>query len=109
MSHPSVLDDVESQELDLLEDEGLPPEQLAFMGVFPQALFKSLLFKAVSTAQLGYVHTEPSPTSAPGSLNPLFAEPAKPVTSIPMPPLFLDVIKKQWASPGASPAPSSMD
>lgn len=52
VSHPSALGEVEPQEPDLLEDEDLPPEQPAFTGLFPQAIFKSLLFKVVNTAQL---------------------------------------------------------
>lgn len=109
VSRPSVLAEADPQEPDLSEDEGLPPEQPSFMGLFPQVLFKSLLFKAVNTAQLGSSTPEPAPTPAPGSLNPLFAEPSRSVTSIPMPPLFLKVIKKQWAWPGAAPVSSSMD
>lgn len=108
MSHALTIVGIESQEPDLLEDEGLPPEQPAFTGLFPQAPFKSLLFKAVNTAQLGSGPPEPAPQSAPGSLNPLFAEPSRPVSSIPTPPLFLNVVKKQWAAPGAAPVPSSM-
>lgn len=65
-----------------------------FTSLFPQAIFKSLFFKVVNAAQLGSSPQEPTPSAVPGSLNPLFAEPAKPVTSIP--PLFIDVIKKQW-------------
>lgn len=108
VSEPSIAADMEPLEPQLSEDEGLPPAQPAFTGLFPQALFKSLLFKAVNTAQLG---AAPPPESTPvtGSLNPLFAKPPKPVTAIPTPPLFLDVIQKQWVTSTSAPVPSSTD
>lgn len=108
ISRPSAVEDVDPQEPEVSEDEGLPPDQPAFTGLFPQALFKSLLFKAVNTAQLG-TSAQPDPPAVPGSLNPLFAEPPKPVTAISTPPLFLDVIRKQWSSPVSAPVPSAMD
>lgn len=108
-SCPSRLGDVDSCEPDLSDDEGLPPEQPAFSGLFPQALFKSLLYKAVNTVQLGSTVPESISPPVQGKLNPLFEEPAKSITSIPTPPLFLDVLKRQWASPGSAPLPSSMD
>lgn len=37
-------------DLDLSEDEGLPPNQPVFTGLLPQALFKTLLHKAINTA-----------------------------------------------------------
>lgn len=96
-------------DFDLSEDEGRPPDQPVFTGLFPQALFKSLLFKVVNTSELGL----PSPTQAPSlqlmglwilfSLNHLR-------WWIPfLPHLFLDVIRKQWISPGAAPTLSAMD
>lgn len=93
-SHPSSLAEMDSQEPDLSADEGLPPDQPSFTSLFPQAIFKSLLFKAINTAQLGSSPPVSIPSSSQGALNPLFAEPTKPVDCIPMPPLFLDVIKK---------------
>lgn len=101
---------MELNDFDLSEDEGLLPEQPAFTGLFPQALFKSLLFKAVNTAGFSSSSTVQSSTPAtPGALDPLFVEPPKAVESIPTPPLFLDVIKKQWVAPGAAPTPSATD
>lgn len=109
-SQVSSLAEAELHEFDLSEDEGLPPDQPAFTGLFPQALFKSLLFKAVNTAGLRPPFPAQMPTpAAHGALDPLFAEPPKAVDSIPTPPLFLDVIRKQWISPGAAPTPSTMD
>lgn len=94
VSHTLSLREVEQQEPGLSEDEGLLPDQPSFTGLFPQALFKSLLFKAVNTAQLGSTAAEPAPSSK-GSLDPLFVELSKPVDFIPTAPLFLDVLKKQ--------------
>lgn len=108
VSRPSAFEDVEAQEPELSEDEGLPPDQPAFTGLFPQALFKSLLFKAINTVQLS-TSSQPDPPPVAGSLNPLFAEPPRPVTAIPMPPFFLDVIRKQWSSPTSAPVPSTVD
>lgn len=82
------------QDFDLSEDEGLPPDQPIFTGLFPQALFKSLLFKAVNTTGFSSSPAQP-PTPAPsGALDLLFAELPKVMDSIPTPPLFLDVIRK---------------
>ncbi|XP_034278399.1 uncharacterized protein LOC117668538 [Pantherophis guttatus] len=100
----------EPHDLELSEDDDLPPEQPAFTGLFPQALFKSLLHKAIATAQLSSPSPLPVSDSAPkGTLNPLFAEPARTVDTISTPPLFLDVIKKQWSSPGSAPTPTAAD
>lgn len=77
-------------DFDLSQDEGLPPEQPTFTGLFPQALFKSLLFKAVNTAGFSMASPSlPSNAGAQGTLDPLFAEPPKAVDSIPTPPFFL--------------------
>lgn len=100
---------MDSGEPELSEDEGLPPDQPAFTGLFPQSLFKSLLLKAINTAQLGSTSEPAPPQSGPGSFNSLFTEPAKAVTYIPTPPLFLEVLKKQWASPGSAPVLTSTD
>lgn len=97
-------------EHDLSEDEGLPPNQPAFTGLFPQALFKSLLFKAINTAHLGStLSTPPLPPSSQEALDPLFVEPPRAVDSIPTPQLFLDVIKKQWTLPGSASAPTATE
>lgn len=77
----------------LSKDEGLQPDKPAFTGLFPQALFKSLLHKAILTAQLSSPLAPPDPaTTEKGSLDPLFAEPSRPVDTIPTPPLFLDIV-----------------
>lgn len=42
-SHVSSSAEMDLQDFDLSEDEGLPPEQPAFTGLFPQALFKAVV------------------------------------------------------------------
>lgn len=106
-SHPLMLTAGDPREPDLSDDEGLPPEQPAFTGLFPPALFKSLLFKAVNTAQLGSNPVQSGSTPSQASLDPVFAEPTQSVDSVPVPPLFLDVVRRQWSSPGSVPVPSS--
>lgn len=93
----------------LSDDENLPPDQPASTALFPQALFRSLLFKAVNTARLSSTDSNPSVSGPSGTLDPMFAEPPKPITTIPTPPLFLDVVKRQWTSPASAPIPSSSD
>lgn len=51
-THHSTLTEIDYSNSGLSDDEDLPPDLLAFMGLFPQSLFKSLLFKAVNVAQL---------------------------------------------------------
>lgn len=86
-SQPSSSANEASHDFDLLEDEDLPPSQPTFMGLFPQALFKSLLHKAIITAQLDSQAPMPvAPTTSKGALNLLFAEPSRLVDIIPNPP-----------------------
>lgn len=111
-SRCSVLTEDDYDDSGLSEDDNLHPDQPAFTGLFPQSLFKSLLFKAVNTARLSSPHADPAPASSSSvsvSLDLMFAEPSRPVASIPTPPLFLDVVKRQWSSPGSAPLPSSND
>lgn len=51
-SELSIMGEEGQRELDILEDEGLTPDIPAFTGLFPPALFRSLLFKARSTSRL---------------------------------------------------------
>lgn len=108
-THHSVLTEADYSDSGLSDDEDLLPEQPAFMGLFPQFLFKSLLFKAINMAQLSSPVIKPVPAPPPGSLDPMFAEPVKLVTATPTPPLFLNIIKWQWTSPGSAPLPTSND
>lgn len=85
------------------------PEQLAFMGLFPPNIFKSLLFKATNVARLTSPASEPVSTTSHGAVYMLFSEPDRAVDTIPAPCLFVDVVKRQWLFPGAAPLPSSMD
>lgn len=78
----------------LSEDEGMAPEPPAFTGLFCPALFKTLLYKAKTTAHIG---TDPAMSdSALGLSDPkdlLFSEPATGNMEIPSSKLFLDVVQ----------------
>lgn len=87
-----TLEEVDHQDPDLSDDEGQQP---AFTGLFPPAVFKTLLFKASNVAQLDPLVAEEAPPPPQRPFNPLFLEPAKPVDSVPAPLLFLDVIQCQ--------------
>lgn len=106
-SHTYFFEEIESRRPS--DDKSLPPEQSAFNGLFPLALFKSLLFKAVNTAQIGSVTPETVLPPSQGTLNPLFVELIRSVDTVPAPPLFLDVIRKQRSCPGSALVPSSTD
>lgn len=89
-------------EQELSEEEGLSLEQPVFRGLFRPHLFQALLFKAKASTKLGTADTEPGGSLTeqdPADL--LFAEPATETDAIPAPPLFLDMIQRQWASPGS--------
>lgn len=88
-SHPSLGEEVEHKEQDLSNDEGLLPELSAFTGLFPLAIFKSLLFKASNTACLGSSLAGDEPQTSRERSNALFSEPNRAVDVVPVPPLFL--------------------
>lgn len=97
-------------EQELSEEEGLSPEQLIFRGLFRPHLFKALLFKAKASTKLGTADAKPGGSLTeqdPADL--LFAEPATETDTIPAPPLFLDMIQRQWASLGSHPNTSSYE
>lgn len=98
------------RDLDLLDNEDLMPDQPTFVGLFCPQLFKSLLHKAKTTTQHGTVQT--APVTATGLDNPvdlLFAEPTIELEEIPAPRLFLDIVHRQWTSPGSGRSPSGLD
>lgn len=69
-----MLPDEAPEDIEFLEDEGLPPETPAFSGLFRPALFKTLLHKARQTTSLGSSDVLPGPSStASGPHNALFA------------------------------------
>lgn len=104
-----LLQEVEEHgDLELAEDEGTSPEQPASSGLFPLALFKSLLFKAHNAVGLA----NPAPASE-GRLSttqdPLFVEHTPKLDVVPAPQLFLDNVRCQWSAPASGPMPSSVD
>ncbi|XP_070806291.1 uncharacterized protein [Pituophis catenifer annectens] len=87
--------------------EGTDPQPKAFTRLFRPALFKSLLFKAKASAQLGT-----DPATKESALDPsklLFSELTAEIEEIPSPKLFQDVVQRQWVQLGASPSPSLVD
>lgn len=98
------------REPDLSDDEGVLPDTPAFTGLFPDGLFKSLLYKAKVTT--GLQESEPaqeSSTPRPGSSHGLFSEPVVEQVFIPVLMLFTNIIQKQWASLASLPTPSGVD
>lgn len=91
------------------DDEGLIPDRPAFTGLFHPTLFKSLLYKAKTTAPMGVAEAPAEPPL--GLQDPserLFSEPAAEQDVIPSPKLFIDVIQRQWNQPGSLSAPVGM-
>lgn len=93
----------------LLEDEGMTPDPSPFIGLFWPDLFKSLLCKAKTITNLG---PEPGPDpalSAVDSSHMVFSEPTVENEVVPSPKLFLGIVQRHWASPGAGPPPSGTE
>lgn len=96
-------------DLALSDDEGLVPNQPAFIGLFSPQVFRSLLFKALSVTRLGGTPPPgevPSTSTIPASS--LFAEPEVEPEMVPAPKLFTDVILRQWALPRSGPTPNGL-
>lgn len=108
-SHPSLLEEVDHRDPDLSDDDGLLPEQLALTGLFPPTIFKSLLFKATNVAHLSSPPAGDIPPPSHEVSAPLFSELSKAVDAIPALCLFLNVVQRQWTTPGSAPIPSSTD
>lgn len=80
------------------------------MGLFCLHLFKSLLHKPKTTTRQGSVRSIPNPPlDASDPADPLFAELTIESEEVPAPCLFLDVVQRQWSSPGLGPNPSGLD
>lgn len=79
-------------DLDLSEDKGILPDPPASSGLFQPGLFKSVLFKAKNTANLG-----DSPLilaeSSQGLTDPLFAEHTTETEVLPYPQIFVDAVQ----------------
>ncbi|XP_060547127.1 uncharacterized protein LOC132711664 [Pantherophis guttatus] len=95
---------------DLSEDEGLEPDQPAFVDLFNSQMFRSLLFKAQITTRMRL----PSSSSGSSSLSSdpttsVFLEPTVRTEVVPAPKLFSDVVQRQWNFPSTGPLPNSLD
>ncbi|XP_070605566.1 titin-like [Erythrolamprus reginae] len=90
----SLWGDEEQKEL-MVSEDGVAPNRPAFTGLFNPALFKTLLYKAKTTAGVGADADTSLDLSDPNIL--VFSEPAIDKEEIPTPKLFLDVVQRQWA------------
>lgn len=99
----------EIREVDLLEDEGMTPDQPAFSGLFQPSLFKSLLFKAKTSANFGSKAAAAPLRTEAVSAETLFSEQTIEAETIATPKIFVDLVQHHWASPTSGPMPSSMD
>lgn len=109
-SQSLFLEEEGQKNLQLSEDEGLIPDQPAFAGLFCLSLFKPLLFMAKNTARLGAIPATSDPAlELANPADSLFPEPTTETEVVPAPKLFIDVVQRQWASPGSGPSPSTND
>ncbi|XP_032069896.1 uncharacterized protein LOC116506324 [Thamnophis elegans] len=92
---------------DLSEDEDLTPDQPTFIGLFKPAVFKSLLLRAKKIAKVGLTPPQGSDSRMGESMDPLFLERTVEKEVILSTKLFLDLVQRQWGSPGSGPLPDS--
>lgn len=87
----------------------MPPAKPTFSGLFQPSLFKPILFKAKATAKFG--DKPPDTTVKPQGMSAetIFAEQAIEAETVPTPKIFLDLVKRQWASPTSGPMSTSND
>lgn len=102
--------EAEPEDLEFLEDEGLPPDTPAFTGLFRPTLFKSLLHKARLTTNLRAA-PEPAASSQPkaGPHDALFKTVNQEKDFIPCPQLFTEVLQTPWGQLGSLTTPSNQD
>lgn len=108
-SQSPVSEEGEIRDADLSEDQGMALKQPAFSGLFQLSLFKSLLFKAKTSAKLEAKASSTTIHAQPTSAETLFSEQITEAETVPAPNLFVDVVQRQWASPTSGSMPSSAD
>lgn len=109
-SKASLAGDEEMGDYELSEDEGISPGKPTYTGLFWPNLFKTLLFKAKTTANMGITGGMTDTSTEPQDpCTSLFMEQVTVQEMIPSPKFFVDVIQQQWDQPGSIPAPSWMD
>ncbi|XP_032076117.1 lamina-associated polypeptide 2-like [Thamnophis elegans] len=104
-----LVEEGEIQDRELSGDEGFPVDQPPAPGLFRHTLFKSLLYKAKTTAHMGEAISAESAAVGLDATERLFAEQVALQDFIPSPKLFLDLIQKQWDEPTAVKPPGSGD
>lgn len=98
----------ENQGFALSDDKGMTPDPSPFNGLSRPDLFKPLLHKVRTTADLGtssMTEVSPEPRDADHLF---FVEPTVEAEVVPSPQLFLDVAQRQWGNQGTGPNPTGM-
>lgn len=109
-SEASLEGEEELGDFEFSEDERVSLEKPMYFGLFCPNLFKTLLFKAKTTANMGRMESLADyPMEPKDPCASLFTEQVTAQEVIPSPKFFVDVIKRQWDQPGFIPAPSGMD
>ncbi|XP_039183930.1 uncharacterized protein LOC120301160 [Crotalus tigris] len=101
--------DLEVADMPMSEDEEEAPEQAQTSGLFDPSLFRTLLLKACTTANLSSSQDDKPSTSTNQESNPLFAEQVVEKKQIPCPHVFRATVEKQWSSLATFPAPNSTE
>lgn len=93
-SEGSLVGEDERAYQDLSEDEGLAPDRPTFAGLFKQAPFKSLLYKAKLITNIGVLGGSSEPPKEPqDQTERLFTESLTEQEIVPSPQLFMDVVQ----------------
>ncbi|KAK9401019.1 hypothetical protein NXF25_011733 [Crotalus adamanteus] len=91
----------------LSEDEGIAPyEPTPPVGLFDHSFFNSLLLKACTTANLAQEQENPPISQGPHAI---YTEPSVSQNHIPCPPLFLNIVQKQWEKLGSPLSPGAVE
>ncbi|XP_039190899.1 actin cytoskeleton-regulatory complex protein PAN1-like [Crotalus tigris] len=101
--------DLVTTEGPMSEDEEVTQDPTPTLGLFDPNLFKSLLLKACTTANLAS-EQEPKPsTSSTQESNPLFVRKVVEEKQVPCPADFHETVEKEWTSLATLPSPSSTE
>ncbi|XP_013915501.1 PREDICTED: uncharacterized protein LOC106543922 [Thamnophis sirtalis] len=105
----SLMGEEEPGDKKFSDDESLVPDWPTFTDLFQPALFKSFLYKAKTTANMGVTDAPPETSLSLDPTEWLFSEPFPEQEGTPSPKLFVDVIQQQWNQSGSLAVPSSND
>lgn len=83
-------------DFELSEEEGVSPDRPGHSGLFCPTMFKTLLLKAKTTANMGRVESSScDPTDSQDPCASLFTEQVTTQEVIPSPKFFVDVVQRQ--------------